>query len=111
MKYGTVELLTDTLPQLTAVILNFIFLCTIVYKMRISAKRWGIKSRDKGLFFVQVCSLILCFFSTNVSSQICFLLTTIGVILESIPDAVQPIYLIAACFGALQVYSFLSLSQ
>jgi hypothetical protein len=84
--YGHTLMFAVTIPQLICVVLNAMFLGTIIYKMRISAKRWGLRSRDKGLFFV----------------QICFMLTTIGSILESVPNARHEVYAVAVCFGALQ---------
>jgi hypothetical protein len=84
--YGSTTILVFvTIPQLAAVVLNWVFLGTIIYKMRISAKRWGLQSRDRGLFFV----------------MICFLLTTVSAILESVPNG-DVVYIVAVCFGALQ---------
>lgn len=88
VEYGTVVIAFVTFPQILSAVLNLLFLGTIVYKMRISAKRWGLQSRDRGLFFV----------------MICFLLTTVSAFLESIPHGNNTyiIYTIAECFGALQ---------
>jgi len=86
VEYGTFQIAFASGPELVAVAINSICLFAMVYKMRLSAKRWGIKSQHKGLFLV----------------QICFLLTTVGAILECVPNGGKTIYTVAVCFGALQ---------
>jgi len=95
--FGNTELVVVAIPQLITVVLNLFFIGFICfYRRKDASSRWGFRTRDQSLFFIQIWCFVTAFAS----------------ILQSVPNAPSIVYDISYVLGAAQgLFNSLAMRQ